>query len=227
MEQVGPRASLESQEVMRLGRFIRILATGGVVLAPLCVLGHAMEFLTAKLILLPDAEVRLEVTADHALNPLVPDEAAALQAVDRPLEVQVAGSWAPLDQMMPRLIEKHTDWLRCAPPNLPPPPPEAVHALVTASWQWKHPQSELVFRVPKGNMHDVFLWQPVEANQDSRSQWMLLLAGDVTKGIAVLPRKSMNDWSGALTGIILITGLCMATWVLRQKGWKRILSNNS
>ncbi|MFM7605491.1 MAG: hypothetical protein ACKO8Z_09860 [Prosthecobacter sp.] len=185
-----------------------------------------MEFLTAKLILLPDGEVRLEITADHAFNPLVPDEAAALQAVASPLEVQVAGSWALLDQMVPRLIETHTDWLRCAPPNLPPPPPEAAHALVTASWQWKHPQSELVFRVPKGNMHDVFLWQPVEAHQDTRSQWMLLLAGDVTKGIAVLPQKSMTGWAGMLPGIILITGLGMVAWLLRQKGRRKTMDNS-
>lgn len=202
---------------MCLWRFIRFLATGGAILAPLCAFGHAMEFLTGKLILLPDAEVRLEVTADHAFNPLVPDEAAALEAVENPLEVLVDGSWALLNQMVRPSIQKHTDWLRCAPPNLPPPPPEAVHALVTASWQWKHPQSELVFRIPQGRMHDVFLWQPLDDNQAGGSKWMLLLAGDITKGIALLPPKYLNR--GAIMGaaVILITGCGMAAWNLYRK----------
>jgi len=47
---------------------------------PLSALGHGAEFLSAKLTLLPEAEVLLEVTADYGGNPLIADEAAAKQA---------------------------------------------------------------------------------------------------------------------------------------------------
>ena len=196
---------------MGLGRSIRILATGGAVLAPLCAFGHAIEFLTAKLTLLPEAGVRLEVTADHAFNPLIPDEGAALEALRSPLEVLVGGNWSALDRLGRPMIENHTDWGRCAPPNLPPPPPEAVHALVTASWEWRHPEPELVFRVPKGRMQDVFLWQPVRGQPEEGSQWMLLLAGDVTKGIPVHRTPVIGTW-GALAGGAALLLLFVAVW---------------
>jgi hypothetical protein len=174
---------------MRLGRSIRILAAGGAVLAPLCAFGHAIEYLTAKLTLLPDAFVRLEITADHASNPLIPDEAAALDALKNPLYLQSGAKWLPLSDLTAPKIEHHKDWSRCAPPNLPPPPPEAEHALITATWQWQHPGDSLIFTVPKGNMHDVFLWQPTQADEGASPRWMVLLAGDVTREIPVLPRR--------------------------------------
>ena len=61
-------------------------------MAPLCVFGHAIEFLTARLTLLPGAEVRLEVTADHAFNPLIPDQGAALlhHGAGLGIEIEVA-----------------------------------------------------------------------------------------------------------------------------------------
>lgn len=200
---------------MRPGRSIRILAAGGAVLAPLCVFGHAIEFLTARLTLLPGAQVRLEVTADHAFNPLIPDQGAALEALKSPVEVQVGGAWRSLDEMAGPVIENHTDWQRCAPPNLPPPPPESVHALVTASWEWRHPEAELVFRVPKGRMHDVFLWQPVSG--EGSNQWMLLLAGDVTKGIPVLPGALGGHW--VVLGAVAAGGglLFRVVWAFRRR----------
>jgi hypothetical protein len=209
MEQVGPRAALEPQEVMRLGRSIRILAAGGAVLAPLCVFGHAIEFLTARLTLLPEAIVRLEVTADHAFNPLIPDQTAAMEALRSPMEVQVGGGWRSLNDMGAPAVENHVDWKRCAPPNLPPPPPEAVHALVTASWQWRHPEPELVLRVPKGRVHDVFLWQPLSGQEDGGTQWMLLLAGDVTKRIPVTTAGEIGPW---WIGVTLAAGVVLLWW---------------
>lgn len=216
MEPVGPRPALEPQKVMGLGRSIRILATGGAVLAPLCAFGHAIEFLTAKLTLLPDAVVRLEVTADHAFNPLIPDQTAALEALKSPVEVQVGAGWCVLDELSPPLVEHHTDWPRCAPPNLPPPPPEAVHALVTCCWEWRHQQSEVVFRVPKGRMHDVFLWRPADGNEEGSSQWMVLLAGDVTKGIPVVPAEGRGGWVALAVGTVAATFI-LTVWVLRQR----------
>lgn len=216
MEPVGPCPALEPEKVMGLGRSIRIFAAGGAILAPLCAFGHAIEFLTARLTLLPDAVVRLEVTADHAFNPLIPDQAAALEALKSPVEVRVGDGWCLLDGLASHAVEFHTDWAGCAPPNLPPPPAEAVHSLVTASWQWHHPEPELVVRVPKGRMHDVFLWQPPGEQGEEATQWMLLLAGDVTKGIKVKPLSKVSDWGPwAGLGAAVTTGL--AVWAVLQR----------
>lgn len=218
MEPVGPCPALESEKVMGLGQSIRILAAGGAVLAPLCAFGHAIEFLAARLTLLPDAVVRLEVTADHAFNPMIPDQAAALEALKSPVEVRVGDGWRMLDGLASPAVEFHTDWTRCAPPNLPPPPAEAVHSLVTASWQWSHPEPELVVRVPKGRMHDVFLWQPPSEQSAEGTRWMLLLAGDVTKGIKVNPMSKMPDWGPwAGLGAAVATGLGVWAGLWRRR----------
>lgn len=184
-------------------------------MAPLCAFGHAIEFLTAKLTLLPGAEVRLEVTADHAFNPLIPDQAAAMEALTSPVEVQTGGVWHSLGEMGAPQVVSHADWERYAPPNLPPPPPEAVHALVTASWQWRHPEHEVMFRVPKGRMHDVFLWQPGNGKGEGSCQWMLLLAGDVTKGIPVRPISAMGLWG--VFWVVVVGISILGGWTLRRR----------
>jgi hypothetical protein len=198
---------------MRLGRSIRILAAGGAVLAPLCAFGHAIEYLTAKLTLLPDAVVRLEITADHASNPLIPDEAAALAALKNPLHLQSGEKWLPLSDFTVPKLDHHKDWSRCAPPNLPPPPPEAEHSLITATWQWQHPDDALIFSVPKGNMHDVFLWQPPAPEETGEPRWMVLLAGDVTREIQVkAPTKAL--WPYWLAALLLTS---LAGWRFHRR----------
>ena len=168
--------------VIRISSFV-------ILCSPLCAFGHAIEYLTAKLTLLPDAVVRLEITADHAFNPLIPDEAAALAALKNPLNLRSGEKSLPLSDFTVPSLNHHKDWSRCAPPNLPPPPPEAEHSLITATWQWQHPGDSLIFTVPKGNMHDVFLWQPTQPDEGAAPRWMVLLAGDVTREIPVLPRR--------------------------------------
>jgi hypothetical protein len=197
--------------MMRLGRSIRILAAGGAVLAPLCAFGHAIEYLTARLVLLPEAVVRLEITADHASNPLIPDEAAALAALQNPLHLRSGTKWLPLNALSAPTIVHHKDWNRCAPPNLPPPPPGAEHALITATWQWQHPDDSVIFSVPKGNMHDVFLWQPPKPAESATPRWMVLLAGDVTREIPVLP-PSRLFWL-----IWIIPPAIVLPWLLRRR----------
>jgi hypothetical protein len=168
---------------------VAIFAAGGAVLAPLCAFGHGLEFLTAKLTLLPEYHVRVEVTADYAGNPLVTDETAAREAVTNPLHVRVGDAWVPLMTMGRPVLSIHADWASCAPPSLPPPPDDAEHALVTATWEWKHPAETVSFTVPKGNIHDVFLWQAETSKSPAAPRWMLLLAGDVTKEMPLEPGR--------------------------------------
>ncbi|MBL9134165.1 MAG: hypothetical protein JNG86_23325 [Verrucomicrobiaceae bacterium] len=195
---------------------IAILAAGGAVWLPLCVFGHGLEFLTAKLTLLPEAGVQVEVTADYAGNPLVQDVAAARQAVANPLHVKVEGAWVALDSLAPVSVTEHEDWSGCAPPSLPPPPPEARHALITATWRWQHPAGTIAFTVPKGNIHDVFLWQETDRAGDGAPKWMLLLAGDVTKDFPLLPRRRWMWITGAGTMLLLV--LAAVVWRARRHG---------
>ena len=190
--------------VIRLSAFV-------IFCCPLCAFGHAIEYLTARLILLPDRGVRLEMTADHASNPLIPDEAAALAALKNPLHLKNGAHWLPLSDLTVPKIEHHQDWSRCAPPNLPPPPPEAEHALITATWEWRHPGDTLTFTVPKGNMHDVFLWQPPTEEVGAPPRWMVLLAGDVTREIPVLPSRH-PFWL-----LFLIPPALLLPWLVRRR----------
>jgi hypothetical protein len=194
----------------RLPFVIRILAFV-LLLCPPGASGHAIEYLTAKLTLLPDAVVRLEITADHASNPLIPDEAAALAALKNPLHLKNGTSWLPLSDLVAPKIEHHKDWSRCAPPNLPPPPPEAEHSLITATWQWRHPDGTLIFTVPNGNMHDVFLWQPHAPGEAGEPRWMVLLAGDVTREIPVLAAQR-SFWL-----LLLIPPALLLAWMVRRR----------
>ena len=203
---MGPGAALEREEVMLRQLRITILAAGGAVLAPLCALGHGLEFITAKLTLLPEATVQLEVTADYAGNPLVADEVAAREAIANPLHVRHGGDWVSLDALSRPKVTMHSDWASCAPPSLPPTPPEAEHALVTATWRWQHADEFVSFAVPKGNMHDVFLWQGEAGDPASGPKWMLLLAGDVTKELKLKPRRGWMVPLGFGAGLIIAAG---------------------
>jgi hypothetical protein len=96
-------------------RSILILAAGGAVLAPLCALGHGAEFLSAKLTLLPEAEVLLEVTADYGGNPLIANEAAALEALLDPVRLSRNETLAPLSDLTTSSITRHQNWAEYAP----------------------------------------------------------------------------------------------------------------
>lgn len=206
---------MECEEVMCRPLWTAIFAAGGAVLAPLCASGHGLEFLTAKLTLLPDAEVQLEVTADHAGNPLVQDEAAARAAVASPLHVKHGETWVSLNSLAKPSLNSHADWAGCAPPSLPPPPPDAQHALITATWRWQHMTDTVSFTVPKGNLHDVFLWQAETSGTPNAPRWMLLLAGDVTREMALMPRRR---WLWPAVGVACLAGVATGVfWRNRRR----------
>ena len=92
---------------MRFARSIFILAAGGAILAPLCVFGHGAEFLSAKLTLLPEAEVLLEITADYGGNPLIADEAIAQEALIDPVRLRRGESLVPLAELSAASITQH------------------------------------------------------------------------------------------------------------------------
>ena len=191
--------------MMRLARSILILAAGGAVLAPLCALGHGAEFLSAKLTLLPDSEVLLEVTADYGSNPLIMDESAALDALADPVRLRKHETLVPLATLATATISQHHNWADYAPAAYLPSGTEGeAHALITSAWRWRSTEPEIVFEMPKGKLHDVLLWTHDATHPDAPPKWMLLLAGDRSRPIPIQQTPWWRSWMAAAGGSSLV-----------------------
>jgi hypothetical protein len=206
---------------MRFARSIFILAAGGAILAPLCVFGHGAEFLSAKLTLLPEAEVLLEVTADYGGNPLIADEAAATEALIDPIKLRLGEALVPLAELSAASITQHDKWAEFAPASYLPSETEAQpHTLITAAWRWRSSEPEIVFEMPKGKMHDVLLWTRDQTNPDAPPKWMLLLAGDRSKAISVHWPPWWQRWQMVMASsvFVLVFGYFVSrNFTLRQR----------
>lgn len=182
-----------------------ILAAGGAVLAPLCALGHGVEFLSARLTLLPQAEVLLEVTADYGSNPMLTDEAAARAALADPIRLRQNDTLVPLASLAPSQISENDDWEQFAPASyLPPDTSTEAHQLLTAAWRWRSDTPEIIFEMPKGKLHDVLLWTRDASNPEALPKWMLLLGGDRSKAIAVAWPPWWQRWPTVMASCVLL-----------------------
>jgi hypothetical protein len=190
-------------------------------MAPLCAFGHGAEFLSAKLTLLPDSEVRLDVTADFGSNPLIADEAAARGALGDPVRLQGDGKLIELSKLTTASHSKHQNWAEFAPASYLPSDTEGQsHQLITASWQWRSETRDIVFAMPKGKMHDVLLWTQDESNPDAPPKWMLLLAGDTSKAIPVRWTPWWRRWQTVMASSLafLVVGYFVSrNFTLRQR----------
>ena len=200
--------------VIRISSFV-ILA------APLCAFGHGAEFLSAKLTLLPDAEVLLEITADYGGNPLIADEAVAREALIDPVRLRHHETLVPLAELSAVNITQHDNWAEFAPAAYLPSDTEAQpHTLITAAWRWRSESPEIVFEMPKGKLHDVLLWTRDQTHPDAPPKWMLLLAGDQSKAIAVHWPPWWRRWQTVMasSGLILALGYFVSrNFTLRQR----------
>ncbi|OYW29659.1 MAG: hypothetical protein B7Z47_04510 [Chthoniobacter sp. 12-60-6] len=204
--------------MMRLARSILILAAGGAVLAPLCALGHGSEFLSAKLTLLPDAEVLLEVTADYGSNPMIADEAAAREALADPLRLRQQDVLVPLGAAS---ISRQQKWDEHAPSVYQTSDTDdEAHSLITSTWRWRSAEPEIVFEMPKGKLHDVLLWTHDAAHPEAEPKWMLLLAGDRSRPISIQQTPWWRGWMAAAGagGLILLGAYFVSrNFTLRQR----------
>ncbi|WP_395751432.1 hypothetical protein [Prosthecobacter sp.] len=208
--------------MMRLARsIILILAAGGAVLAPLCAFAHGTEFLSAKLTLLPDAEVLLEVTADYGANPMIVDESAALEALADPVRLRQRDSLTPLNSLGTAKISQHQNWAAYAPASYLPSDIEGGdHSLITSAWRWRSSEPEIVFEMPKGKLHDVLLWTQDATHPEAPPRWMLLLAGDRSRPIPIQLTPWWRSWMAAAGagGFILIGAYFVSrNFTLRQR----------
>ncbi|MDB6004718.1 MAG: hypothetical protein JWR15_1705 [Prosthecobacter sp.] len=206
---------------MRLARSILILAAGGAVLAPLCAFGHGSEFLSAKLTLLPDAEVLLEVTADYGSNPMIADEPAALAALVDPVRVRHNETLVPLATLGPPSISRQQKWDEHAPSVYQTSDTnDEAHSLITSTWRWRSAEPEVVFEMPHGQVHDVLLWTHDAAHPEAEPKWMILQAGDRSRSI---PIQQTPWWRGRMAtagagGLILLGAyLVSRNFTLRQR----------
>lgn len=204
--------------MMRLARSILILAAGGAVLAPLCALGHGSEFLSAKLTLLPDAEVLLEVTADYGSNPMIADEAAALEALADPLRLRHQDVLMPLGTAS---ISRQQKWDEHAPSVYQTSDTDdEAHALITSTWRWRSAEPEVVFEMPQGKIHDVLLWTLDAEHPNAEPKWMILQAGDRSRAIPIQLTPWWRGWMAAAGagGLILLGAYFVSrNFTLRQR----------
>jgi hypothetical protein len=181
--------------IRRIFQFM-ILA-GGAVLGPLPALGHGCEFLLAR-VEAREGWVRLEITADPVGNPLLADEAAAVAALRGSLQVHTGAGLRPLAELAPVRVETRERWDPEAPSFQSPPATDEPHRLLTAVWEWRAPAEQVVFAVPRGNLHDVLLWRPAT---DEPAQWRLLIEGETGPAI-VVSRAAGFPFAWLLWGVI-------------------------
>lgn len=200
--------------VIRISSFV-------ILISPLSAFGHGAEFLSARLTLLPDAEVRLEITADYGGNPLITDEAAAKEALIDPIRLRSGDTLVPLSKIADASLSKHDHWEEFAPASYLPSDTEGQpHQLITASWRWRSGLNELVFEMPKGKLHDVLLWTRDDAQPEAPPKWMLLLAGDRSKAIPVHWTPWWRRWTTAMaSGVLLLAAAYFVSrnFTLRQR----------
>jgi len=179
-------------------------------MAPLLASGHGVEFLLARLEVLP-GKVRVEVTADCEGNFLLPDRAAACEAMGRLFEVGREGEGARVrwDVLAPLRFEERTKLDQTAP--LPPDPTWAgrEHDLVTGVWEWVPAAGErFQLAVPKGEPVDTLMWR-VEAGAAAEVpvKWKMLISGDETEWMGPVVVTAGIGWGGWLLGGVLVMGL--------------------
>lgn len=206
---------------MRFAQSILILAAGGAVLAPLCAFGHGAEFLSAKLTLLPDAEVLLEITADYGGNPLITDESVAREALIDPIRLRRDETLVPMAELSAASVTQHDNWAEFAPASYLPSDTETQpHTLITAAWRWRNSEPEIVFEMPKGKLHDVLLWTRDQTNPNAPPKWMLLLAGDKSKAIAIHWPPWWQRWQTVMASSVFVLALgyfVSRNFTLRQR----------
>lgn len=188
---------------------------GGATLAPLSAFGHGGEFLLAHLSVLPNREVRLEITADYGENPMISSAEEAESLIPEILQLHTDGKPRTLNTLSPGKFEKHDKLDPTAPIPVLPGEADKVHELLTGSWQWKPAEDGLRFEVPKGNPHNVLLWVTTDQNGSEKPRWNMLIAGDLSPVIP-LPQPKNFDRKFVIVTLIACLGMGIV-WTIRRK----------
>lgn len=191
------------------------LLIGGAILAPLTAFGHGGEFLLARLSLLPNREVRLEITADYGENPMIESAEDAQALIPEILQLQSNGKTQELRELATGRFEKHDTLDPTAPIPALPGEIGKVHELLTGIWQWKTSSDTFNFRVPKGNPHNVLLWITDYQTPMEKPRWNMLIAGD-TSPVIILTHSSGFDGKFVIVTLIACIGMSIV-WLIRRR----------
>ena len=213
---MGPSAPLGSQ-IMR--RALSALFTAGAAIAlPLSVCGHGSEFLLAKVEMMKDTSLLVEVTADYGENPMLSSEAEARDALKDALNVRIGERSLPLGSVVPVRFEKRSQQDPSAPLPRDPQSEGKPHQLLTASWRWKPAEGSLAFEVPASTPHTLIMWVMDESQPQLEPKWRMLISGDVSPPINI-PRGAwaMDKFTIGLVLALLLTAIGAAAMRLRKK----------
>jgi hypothetical protein len=181
-------------------------------IAPSRAEAHGAEYLGAKLRVLPDGGITLEVTADYGENPMLSSREEALIAVKDLLEIELEDGFVPWSKLAELKWEDRSQPDRSSP--LPTDAVEKPHQLVTAIWAWQPPpgMKKVRFHVPKGVVQDTIFWLAEPGVDRTKQRWCMLLGGDSTPEIP-LPERKRNRWP-VLIGVIF--AFCWTFWMVRR-----------
>jgi hypothetical protein len=161
-----------------------------------------MEFLVAKLEV-GRGVVQLEITADYGANPMIENEAAALEAIRTILRV----GGRPLEDLAPLEYEQRKAW----DAGMPAAQEGNNHELLTGVWRWQADVPEVTFSVPDGSPNDVLLWTAAENLPGKEAKWMVLIEGENSPVVRV-PQPPSRIWPWLAVSTLVVAGLAAAVW---------------
>ncbi|GEP43278.1 hypothetical protein BGE01nite_25690 [Brevifollis gellanilyticus] len=149
---------------------------------------HGTEFIMSRMRLVEGGSVvELRLVVDYSGNPLIADEAAAHEALQKALLIKHGEKTTPYADLAPLEFHDESTWAEAVPPSLLPPPDGQEHSLLTGIWRWQPDSPEIAFTVARGNKHDVLIWQqPPEGSVTS----VMLLGGDVSPAVVITRHQS-------------------------------------
>ena len=193
-------------------RVASVLITAGAAIAlPLSVCGHGSEFLLAKVQLMKDTSLLVEITADYGENPMLSTEDEARAALKDALSVRAGNSVRPLNDVALVQFEKRAQQDPTAP--LPRDP-------LAASWRWKPAEDSVCFEVPQATAQTLIMWVMDQNQPAPVTKWRMLIAGDVTPPFS-LPRAAwvMDKSTMAILVCLALLGAVsvLRSWWLSRK----------
>jgi hypothetical protein len=202
-------------------RIRSVLITAGAAIAlPLSVYGHGSEFLLAKVQLMKDTSLLVEITADYGENPMLSSEDEARAALKDALSVRAGNAVRPLNDLALVHFEKRAQQDPTAPLPRDPLADDKPHQLLTASWRWKPAEDSVCFEVPQATSQTLIMWVMDQDQPPPVTKWRMLIAGDVTPPVA-LPRTAwvLDKATMAILACLALLGvasLLRSSWLNRK-----------
>jgi hypothetical protein len=191
---------------------------------------HGNECLFARVSQADGGDITVELTADVAGNPLIPDAVQARDILAGALQVRIGERRYRLEDLGAVTWEQRTRLSDDAP--VPPNTDGSTHQLLTAVWHARLPGQTVTFVTPVHTPHDVLLWDAVGARSPGTPRWMLLICGEESRAYVLSAALSSTTsssapivWLGvlALAALVPVLGLLGAR---RQRPGATVIDAN-